>query len=113
MNSFNDFAEKLRDDNDFAEKVHAAILEKKAAGMDDAGEVMIDVVKDFGYTLSEKEAEEIREYKSKELMEELSEEEMGKVSGGFLILGGIALGLAVGTYVCSCITEKIMESKKD
>lgn len=80
MKDLKEFLEKLNSDAGFAEEVNAACQAKKEAGAEKVEDALMSVAKDLGYEFS---AEELKG-SMKESLSELSEEEMGKVSGGTL-----------------------------
>ena len=78
MKSSKEFFEKLSNDEAFAKEVGNAIQARREAGAEDYYETIIPVAEELGYEISKDELDSIIEERSSVL----SEEELGKVSGG-------------------------------
>ena len=72
MKTAKEFMEKLQSDEAFA-----AQLKDKAAGAEDKLSAICDAAKELGYEISPEELKEISAQS-----EDISEEEIGKISGG-------------------------------
>ncbi len=80
MKTSREFFDRLRTDKDFTAKVRDAAAAKKKAGATDAFEAMIAIAADEGYELTRETLEKFMEDNP------ISEEELGKVAGGFCCL---------------------------
>lgn len=78
MKTSKEFFTRLQTDSDFANEVNEAIKRKKDEGAANYYETFIPVAAERGYTITVGELDAIAE----EQVNELSEEELGKVAGG-------------------------------
>lgn len=112
MSSFKEFLEKMQQDEEFAKKVNDAAVARREAGASTANEILIPVAEEFGYPVTEEELNAYIELQ-KSQAQELNEEEMGKVSGGFLVLATVALSLAGLSLASVTIAEQFVDKKED
>lgn len=82
MKTSKEFFERLVNDEAFAAQVEEAIKAKREAGAANYYETIIPTANELGYEVSEEELDALN--KQAEL--EMSEEELGKVSGGLSCL---------------------------
>ena len=106
MKTSKEFFERLQTDNAFANEVSDKLKTKAAAGETNYKSACISLAAEYGYELTEAELDEINEKASNEL----SDEELGKVSGGTtpicLMIGlGTLVTAATATYVITCVRD--------
>ena len=110
MKTSKELFERLQKDEEFSKEYNEAIIAKREAGATSYYETFIPAANEFGYELSKEEVDAIIESQS----EVLSEEELGKVSGGtscmiasvFLTITYTIETIAVGTgYIVKKTTE--------
>ena len=78
MKTTKDFFERLQSDEEFAKEIGEKVKAKYDEGVTDYKELWIPLAAEYGYGLSGEELDEMYEKASGEL----SDEELGKVSGG-------------------------------
>ncbi len=91
MKTSKEFFDRLTNDESFAREVEEAIKAKREAGAQSYYETIIPVVAERGYEISGEELDDINEKQ----MSELSEEELGKVSGGTSCLSALTVSIFV------------------
>ena len=101
MKSSKELFEKLSSDKDFYDEFNAALIAKREAGAETYYETLIPTAHDYGYEVTKEEVDAILEKYS----DELSEEELGKVSGGTSCVTGF-LAISV-TKIVSTIMNTI------
>ncbi len=90
MKTFQEFLDRIKSDKEFADKITKILKEKKASSLDGNEDLLITIAAEFGYEVKKEELDEsIKEYSS-----HLSEEELGKVSGGTWPLATIVVAVA-------------------
>lgn len=99
MKSAELFIERLRNDGSFSNAVGQVVHREREAGVSDYREAIITAAAEFGYEINKKELDDIYSRQ----MTELSEEELGKVSGGtsclsILISFSVATSFSALTY---------------
>lgn len=78
MKTSKEFWDRMANDEVFAKTVREEVAARREAGADNYYDTLIPVAADQGYELTKEELDEIM----KTCTSELSEEELGKVSGG-------------------------------
>ena len=103
MKTSKEFFERLKADEAFAKEVGEKIAAKREAGATSYYETIIPVAAELGYEVKEEELDAISEAQSSEL----SEEELGKVSGGgsCLVLVTIATVLGLSASIMVSLNE--------
>lgn len=96
MGTFNEYIEKLKNDEEFANKINTAFASEIEAGETDPDKILISTAEKFGYSVTEEEIKAFRE-QNKEAVSALSEEEMGKVAGGSWV--ALAVSTAITAFV--------------
>ncbi len=99
MKTSKEFFERLRTDKEFAEKTREAIIAKRKEGATDAYEVLILTAASEGYELTR----EVLDSYAKE--NEISEEELGKIAGGWPCVMASALILVTALISVSKSVE--------
>lgn len=92
MKTSKEFFDRLKTDEAFVKEVETGLAAKREAGAANYYETFIPVAADLGYEITEKDLDDALSSAS----EELSEEDLGKVSGGTSCVGitvGIILSL--------------------
>lgn len=112
MGTFNEFLEKLQSNEEFAKQVNDAVAARQQAGETDPNQILIQTAKELGYSITAEEINACNAQNKEIAAAELSEEEMGKVSGGFLVLASVCLSLAGLSYAAATIADAIKGDKK-
>ena len=104
MKTSKEFFEVLNSDEEFAKEVTEKVKEKIDAGMTDYKAVWIPVAAEYGYEITGEELDELYA----QTTAQLSEEELGKVSGGitpsFFVISGILSAASVTGVIHSLIS---------
>ena len=82
MKTFKELVEALTNDEEFAQELHKSISDKCQADGLSQDDALIAAAKEAGYEITE---EQLAEYR-KDQSDVLTEEELGKVSGGFTLI---------------------------
>ena len=103
MKTSKEFFERLKTDEAFAKEVGEKIAAKREAGAANYYETIIPVAEELGYEVKKEELDAINEAQNSEL----SEEELGKVSGGgsCLVLVTIASVLGITATIMVSLNE--------
>ena len=95
MKTSKEFFERLKTDEAFAKEVGEKIAAKREAGAANYYETIIPVAAELDYEVKEEELDAISEAQTSEL----SEEELGKVSGGGSCLVIVSIASVIGLSV--------------
>ena len=105
MKTSKEFFERLRSDEEFAKEVVVKAQEKIDAKKTDYKEVWIPIAEEYGYELTGEQLDELNE----QATASLSEEELGKVSGGFTPLLCFTGAIIVTGTVTAVTVKETME----
>ena len=99
MKTSKELIERLQSDEAFVKEFDEALKSKRESGAKNVYECFIPVAADYGYAVSKEEMDAFAAERS----EELSEEELGKLSGGTACVAA-SWGLLVATGLLSALT---------
>ena len=105
MKTSKEFFEKLKSDEKFAKEVAGKVQEKIDAGATDYKEAWIPIAEEYGYELTGEELDELYS----QATVELSEEELGKVSGGWTPVVFITGAILLSGSISGIIVNKTKE----
>ena len=108
MKTSKEFFEKLQSDEGFAQEIAEKVKAMAEAGEEDYKKVWIPVAAEYGYELTGEELDELYEKNIKEL----SDEELGKVSGGVSIFVVASISLTI-IWSMATITAYVNGKDKD
>lgn len=101
MKTSEEFFERLKNDKDFADRIREAIFAKKREGATNGFEVLISVAAVEGYELTKEEIDGLADSQG----EDISEEELGKIAGGWPCVMASALVLVTALISVSKSVE--------
>lgn len=104
MKTSKEFFERLQTDEAFAKAIGDEIKAKAEAGETDYKKVIIPVAQDAGYEISGDKLDDMYE----KMTTELSEEELGKVSGGVTPFFGFLASIIIFSSAVSITAEEIL-----
>ncbi len=90
MKSAKELFERLKTDKEFAKQFNDLVQAKRASGANNYYDIMIPAAAELGYELTREALDEMIKQNS----EEISEEELGTISGGFCVPVWIVTALA-------------------
>ncbi len=97
MKTAQEFFYRLRNDMDFANQITEAFKAKRSEGAKSYSEALIPIAAEAGYELTAEDVDAVIAKNS----EEISDEELGKISGGFFscltVVVSVVISAAVST----------------